>query len=127
MLRSPSQGVLEHLDRLVIASLRQQQFPRPQPLIVSHRLLHIVQSLRELVDFGSNRLQASSGILALRLERHMVFLSPGYCVLEAIQTSQEDPEAPECQQEWQRGERQARDKPQQRCIAQPMCQGPQDS
>ena len=117
MLRSPCQGLLEELDGLVIASLRQQQFPWPQPLTARHRLLHIVQGLDALLDFSRHHLQALGGILELCVQRPSMRLRLGYCLFQVLQTYQEDTQAPERRQKCQRREGYTRDELYQRCIA----------
>ena len=125
MLGSPYQSLLEYLDGLVIAALRQQQFPWPQPLVACHRLLYIVQGLGVLLDFNGHCLQASRGVLELRVQRPRVLLRLGHCLLQAMQTYQEDTQAPERREECQRCEGYSRDESFQRCIIHATYQSPQ--
>src|SRR5262249_51371263 len=125
MLGSSRQGFLEHLDGLVIAALRQQQFPWPQPLTARHGLFRILHGLGALLDFSSYSLQVFGGILELRLQRPRVPLHLGHCLFQAMHTYQEDTQAPERRHECQCGEGHPRDEPYQRRITHPTSQCPQ--
>src|SRR5262245_58110006 len=127
MLGSPRQGLLEHLDGLVIAALRQQQLPWPQPLTARHGLLHILQGLGALLDFSSDSLQVFGGILELRLQRPRVPPHLGHGLFQALHTCQEDTQTPERRHECQRGEGYPRDEPYQWCITHSASQSPQHS